>query len=300
MGRLSAAISEEQLRPWTRATAIEDIDLYWMPVSGFPLKLDERRWLMDFLELWEERVMQPESLRVETFVHMRALSKEAADDFLRYTQRCITRMGLGRRPGAEVARFPTAEQIKEVAERGETIDLYAWIGDYHYWFVDKDAARQRELFLGYGGMMTLYLPPDPTLPKNSLPFTPKLREAFAVFQRFDVDRMIEGSNAAMDKFLPRSKELFGNGLEDRPEYPGIPFVLPMLNSADILDAKVEQRAEWFSFAPVYVRESPKDKGILLASSQDRREAIGEVLEELRRRGRQYPRVPVEYVPGTSR
>ena len=302
MTRLSDPLKEaERLEPWSRATAIDDLFLYWMPVSGFPMTADEKLWLTEFLRLWELKVAAPAKLRPEIFVHMRALSKDAADDFLRYAQKCIVRLGLGRRPAADIPRFPTAEQIKKIAERGETIDLYEWTGDYHYWFVNKDPARQRELFLGHGGMMTLYLPPDPKIPQNKLPFTPKLREAFAVFKQVDVDAMIEGSNAAMDSFLPESKRLFGKGLEDRPQYPGIPFVLPALDSGHILAATAEQRREWFAFAPMYVRESLQDKGVLLAFQADHEDALKDLLDEMRSRGVHYPtdRATYAYRRGAS-
>jgi hypothetical protein len=274
--------NEDDYLPWIRAEqTLSDCFLFWIPVSGFPIRHDEKVWLIEFLTRLDAR-LKALDLRTEIFFQYKQVTQEMGDSFRSYAQRCMKLLGLGRFADADLPSFPTAKQVQEAVDSGKPFDFRDWIGDYLIWFIGKQPAEQRERFLGHGGMTTIYLPPDPRLKPIRLPYTPALRAAMPIFQQMDVDAMVAGTQSMNDAFLAKSKKLFGEGLEDKPEYPGIPFVLPLLDSQHFFIATPELRERWFSLFDVYVNESRKDNGFLLAFQKEAYEDIFlEILESMR-------------------
>lgn len=277
-------------KPWVRAdeSQMPDCALYWLPVSGFPVRETEKAWISEFLKRLSAVLDQDHGLRGEIFFGYKQITEDLGDTFRAYAPKCMKLMGLGRFADTPVPSFPSQEEVQKLVADGKKIDFRDWLGDYLIWFIGRQPDRQRELFLGYGGMTTIYLPPDPKAQAPKLPFTPALRASLPVFQRLDVDGTIAGTFAMQDQFLEKSKALFGKGLESRPEYPGLAFILPLLESAQFFLASPELRAQWFSLFEVYVQESRKDKGFLLAFQKPEYEAalLG-VLEEMTRDGLRY-------------
>ena len=286
-------------RPWIRAdeSRLPDCFLFWMPVSAFPARPLEKSWLREFLDRFSSVLDSQFGLRGEIFFQYKSVQSELVDPFMIYTQKCLTMTGIGRHADETLPAFPSAEQIREIVQSGKTFDVKEWVGDFLYWFLNKQGKRQRELFLGYGGMSTIFLPPDPKTKPPRIPVTPALRASLPVFQKLDVDGVFAATCAMQDQFLEKSKSLFGQGLESRPEYPGIAFILPLLDSAHFFVASSELRAKWFELFEVYVNESKKDKGILLAFQKPEYEPIlVEVLESMRQDGLLYEQEK-QWLPG---
>ncbi len=259
--------------PWIRAEQnLPGCFLFWIPVSGFPVRHDEKVWITEFLKRLDTR-LNALNLRTEIFFQYKQVTPELGDSFRAYAQRCMKLLGLGRFADADLPSFPTPNQVKEAVDSGKPFDFRDWIGDYLIWFIGKQPAEQRERFLGHAGMTTIYLPPDPKMKPIRLPYTPALRAAMPIFQMVDVDAMVAGTQSMNDAFLAKSKLLFGEGLENKPEYPGIPFILPLLDSQHFFIATPELRDRWFSLFNVYVNESRKDKGLLLAFQKEEYEEI---------------------------
>ena len=92
-----------------------------------------------------------------------------------------------------------------------------------------------------------------------------------------------------DGWLNRSKQLFGQGMEQRTEFAGIPFVLPLLETRHILNGTKEFRRDLHELFPVFVRESEADCGVLLTFANPLYEPILlTVLENLRAENITYP------------
>ncbi len=275
--------------PWVPAQdGPKDCRLFWMPVSGFPLRYKEKAWITEFHSRWSTKLSGMYGLRAEIFLQYKAITPEMGEDFRRYAQRCVKLLGVGRYAENDLPSFPTQQQVKEAIDSGKPFDFRELIGDYVIWFASKHPEQQRELFLGTGGMTTLFLPPDPKLKPLKLPFTPALRASMPVFQRVDVDGIITGTLAMQDMFLEKSKRLFGQGLEGKPEYPGIAFVLPLLDSSYFFVAEAEMRARWFDLFEVYLHESRKDQGLILAFQKEEYEpALEETLQSMRDDGLAY-------------
>ena len=276
--------------PWVRADErqMPDCFLFWIPVSGFPIRQNEKDWVTEFLARLSAQLEKLHGLRGEVFVQYKALGGELGDPYRAYAQQCVKLMGLGRFADEPLPCFPTPEELKEAVDSGKTIDFRDWLGDYMIWFIGKQPERQRELFLGHGAMTTIFLPPDPKTKMPRLPFTPALRASMPVFQKMDVDGIIGGAFAMQDQFLEKSKKLFGAGLESKPEYPGIAFILPLLDGSQFFLASAELRAQWFDLFDVYVNESKKDQGIILAFQKKEYEMVLlDVLDSMRRDGLNY-------------
>ena len=280
-------LSTADYSPWTRAHALQDCFLYWLPVSQFPIMQSEKTWLLNFLARLTAQLKQENDLRCETFLQYKSVDDNCMADFIKYRQRARTLIGMGRRPGATLPKAPTEEQIKKVREEGKPFDYRAWVGDYSYWFVPKQAEVQRELFFGLGGTTSIFFAPDPKTKAPPLPFTPRLRAAHPAFKAFDIDAGNESLFALTDSFLQRSKEMFGQGLEETPQWDGLAFVLPLLDSGHFFAADADMRAAWFDLFDVYLNESVADGGILLAFRKDFEPLLNGILEDMRNEGLQY-------------
>ena len=272
--------------PWVRAhDALPDCTLFWMPVSGFPVRKHEKVWITEFLAQLSSRLSEDFILRCEIFFQYKRISAELSDPFRTYSPKCLKLMGVGRCAESDLPVMPTPEKVRELIENGEKIDIQSWIADFLIWFITKQPQQQRDLFLGHGGMMTLFLPADPKATPPKLPITPALRAAMPVFQKMDVESIVEGAFVTRNSFLEESKAMFGAGLETRPEYPGIPFVLPLLDSGHFFTATEELRSKWFELFDVYINESRKDNGIILAFQKECYEdVVLDVLDSMRRNG----------------
>ncbi len=287
--RTRRIFAEDDYLPWVRAQQLTDCSLFWLPVQSFPVSHDEKLWLSEFLARFSQRMRADHDLRAEIFLQYKSLSGEMANEFLKYRRKCLTLMGLGRRPGATIPALPSGGQLREIVKKGDSFDINQWVGDYSYWFIMKQPDRQRELFLGCGGMTIILLPPDPKTKAPKLPFTPALRAAHPAFQKFDVDGLHEATYAMGDVFLEKSKQLFGAGLENHAQYDGLAFILPLLDSAHFFAATAEQRGQWFDLFHVYINESHADQGILLGFRGNYDALLLDVLESLSSDKLHYPR-----------
>ncbi len=276
--------------PWVRADEqqMQDCFLFWLPTSGFPIRHWEKIWLAQFLARLTTRLREQHALRSEIFLAYKTITGEMIDAFRRYAATCVKMIGLGRFAEADLPPLPTPEQLKEFVKSGKDFDLRDWIGDYLIWFVGKDKERQNELFFGHGGTTTIFLPPDPKIKVPNLPFTPALRASLPVFQRMDVDGTIAGAFSMQETFLEKSKAMFGAGLENKTEFQGMAFILPLLESAHFFIATAELRSQWFELFEVYLNESAKDQGILFAfKKEEYLEDLLSVLESMRIDGMVY-------------
>lgn len=286
--RKQSRLSETRgLAPWVAAESLSLMHLYWLPVSGFPMTHDEKRWYSEFLLRFAALLQERASLRAELFLQYKTVEGDLLSSFLKYRRKCFTKMGMVRQPGAIPPPFPTGAQIAEAVKDDKPVDLNSWGGGYCYWFLNKRPEEQRELFGGVGGMLHLFMPPDKIATVPKLPFTPALRAAHPAFQKFDVDGALQASAASADPFLAKSKLAFGNGLEDLPQYDGLKFVLPLLSSSHFLSANPEQLEAWFAVFKVYVIESPPDKGILLAFRDNYEDVLTDTLESMEQSGLRY-------------
>jgi len=290
--RLEEIRTKEDLLPWRRADQLTSCALYWLPMAAPPAPEGQRKWQIEFYDRLTAALAESRGLRAESFLQMKTLEPNLMNDFLRFARELNPVMGLSRKPGADLPRLPTMDDIRPMQQNQAGFNFGDWMGDYSYWFVAKQERRQRELFFGHGGMTTIFLPPDPKTEAPEVNIPPAVAE-HAVFKRwfskdFDPSAMHQQSYALLDDFLEKSVKYFGAGLEDDPQYPGLLYVLPLLTTREFFGAKPETIGEWFEIFDGYLTESPSDKGALLALAEDSDEMIMDILLAMREEGWVYP------------
>jgi hypothetical protein len=284
--RLEPVEKGNPLRPFARAVSLTDISLYWMPIPVYPIASSARKWLLEFLKRLSV-VMAARSFRTETFLLFKALYPDLLDRFLKTSSEYSPMTGLSVQPGVTPPAQPSMEDVEAEVRKGGKIDVNKWMADYCFWFINKQAAEQREDFLGFGGMLVLFMASDAATKPPDIR-VPKAARTHPAFDK-DFEAKLSSVFSMKDGFLKKSKEVFGEPLRADPAYDGIPFVIPLLRAEDLLSASAETREEWFGVFDGYCLESKADKGLLLAmKDQDFNEKLRQLLVTMRNDGLEYP------------
>ena len=288
--RLREPDETPRFHPWQRAWRLKEIQVYWIPVESFPMPFRQRQWHLRFMELLSERMKQEHSVAPEHFLQMKTIMPLYRDAFIKSSSAFHPIFGLGRFPGRALPAVPDEKYAEDLQKGRISYDHKALQPDYTYWFLEKRSRDQSEMFLGSGGFTTLFLTagePPPAAPKIDTRGVrdPKL---LALVENSDLDAMMATTHALGSPFLKLSKEMFAADLADDPQFPGILYALPLLGSQDFFAAKPETLEQWFSLFTVYLRESPEDKGCLLATSKDIELVLDEVLDVLKSEQGEYP------------
>jgi hypothetical protein len=300
--RSTPADRSKELLPWRHAPKLTKCKLYWLPITSFPVPVAQRVWLLQFLERWTEIMKADFQLRTEVFLQYKIVHPNLSKPLLNTMMDFIPIMGLGRKPGESATpAFPSKEEIEamtksmfDTLKREEPFilpDATKYMPDYSYWFVGKASKEQRDLFFGHSGMTLAFLKADPKTTLPPFPISPALRKKLPVLQNIDIEKSRAQAASLADSFLAKSKELFGAGLDSEPQTKGIPFVLPILDTADFFSQSEKVVDDLFQLFEVYIRESPADRGILLAFKTDRtdmEEALIELLKAMKEEGLLYP------------
>lgn len=244
-------------------------------------------WLRRFLQAFDEKMKQAMECRVEIFVHRDAIYPDMMEPMLLNLRKLNPLPGIMRMYGEPLRKALPPREIERLVAEGKMKALLSMGTDTGWWFVRKSADTQRSLFLGLGGMVNVWLPPDPvtTPPQFRLPEKVLKNPAFV---GMDVAGTIQVTYSLADSFLRKSIDAFAPELKSDPQYQGYPFALVLLKSQDIFDVGGDKRKEWLNLAPCYMVESRLDKGILLWGVEEIDELITRVLEDMRQQGLEYP------------
>lgn len=287
-----------ELLPWRRADGLGRCFLYWLPVDSFPMPTRQREWLMVFLDRWVLLMKDQFGLRPELFLQYKTVHPHLMKPLLNTMMDFVPVMGLGRKPGTSLPEMPSVDEIQATTKKMFDAlrqqhplplpDANKHLPDYAYWFVDKSEKRQRELFFGFGGVTVTFLKPDPKTVPRPLPISPNLRKRLPMLQVADIDQLMARAASLADGFLAKSKGLFSAGLENEPQTKGLPFILPLMDADDFFSQPQEVVQQCFDLFDVYFRESPADKGVLLAFATEIEPSLLTLLKEMREQGLIYP------------
>ncbi len=263
--RLSPALTDDSLSPFVRATALEDISLYWLPIDTFPVKFRQREWILTFLDLLRDELAKQEFL-TENFLQLKYAREELNQRFTEtlMTYRPLTGMVLT--PGAQMPATPTTLEIKDMVENPAadgSISVDHFAPDYCCWFAGLQDSEQRRDFFGVGGMLILWLAQSEET-KAPVIEIPRVLRTHPAMQGVDFNAQLRQGFRYKHPFLKRSKEVFAAHLSNEAIKRGAPFILPRLRSQHFFDATPEERAKWFEIFAGYCIESQADKGLLLA------------------------------------
>jgi hypothetical protein len=263
--RLYEVKTLRDLLPFVRATAIEDISVYWLPVSEFPIGFRQRAWILEFLDLLNEE-LKNDKQTVETFLQLKYARTELNERFTNTLMEYRPMTGLLLAPGGALPHDLTPLEAKELSEnpgKDGTIDIDYLAPDYTAWFAGQQHSEQRRDFFGIGGMMLLWIDEggEPAPPTFAIPNVLRTHPAM---KGVDFEAQMRRGLRLQHPFLKRSRDLFAAHLPDGIVKRHALFVLPMFQSMDFIRATPEQRAAWFDIFSAYCIESPRDNGILLA------------------------------------
>lgn len=264
--RLSEVKTLRHLLPFVRATAVEDISLYWLPVSGFPINSRQREWILEFLDRLT-RELGKEKQTIETFLQLKYARTELNEQFTKTLMDYRPMTGLLLSPDGQLPHNLTALEAKELTDhpgKDGMIDIDYLAPDYAAWFAGQQySSEQRRDFLGVGGMMMLWIDEngEPAAPSFDIPNVLRTHPAM---KGVDFEAQMRRGLRLQHPFLKRSREIFAAHLPDGIVKRNALFVLPLFKSADFIQSTPLQRTEWFEIFSGYCIESPADKGILLA------------------------------------
>jgi hypothetical protein len=296
--RLTPIDRSRDLLPWRRANQLTRCCLYWLPIGAFPIPANQRSWLMEFLDRWSALMKDPFGLRPEVFLQFKTIYPDLMQTLLDNMMELIPVTGLGIKPGSSLPVLPSQNEVEGTMKQMfdtlrqekplHMLDSKKYMPDYAYWFLDKAEKKQRDLFFGQGGLSITFLKPDPNTKPQPLPLSAAQKKKLPFLQQFDMDKSWAQANSLRDGFLAKSKEFFSAGLEKEPQLKGIPFILPVLDSADFFSQPPDVVEKCFQLFEVYIRESPADKGILLSFTGDLEESLIQLLKEMKDQKLIYP------------
>jgi hypothetical protein len=288
--RLQEVDDRPRFAPWQRAWNLDACELYWIPASGFPLGYLEWQWLLSFQQRLQAKLAEKHGLKPEFFLQLKVIQPNYRDPFIKNSRSFQPIFGLGRYPKRPLPAIPDEKWAEDLSKGRIQYDHKALQPDYSYWFLEKKTDEQRRLFFGSGGTTTLFLKPgDP--PQKVDPIRsdhirdPELRK---LVEGADINAKLEKLQSLKSPFLAQSKELFAADLQEDPQYPGLLFCLPLFSASHFFEATADEIGEWFNLFGVYLRESPEDHGLLLASSVPLEDDLDEILDAMRADGMEYP------------
>lgn len=289
-GKGRGARTDNPWWPFRRAESLAGSSMFWLPVSNFPMRSQERQWLLDFFALFSEGLKNNLELRQENFLNFDYIYPHLQDPFLRHMLEFNPITGMLVEPSKPPFRPPTEEQLREMLESGDASRIRNAPKNIAYWLAKKKGLRQMEVFFGYGAMLFLWLavtdetrPPDFRLPKKVLK-----NPAFA---GLDLESEIDFTFSLRDPFLQKSRQVFAPGMAGDPQYGGMPFAVPLLSAQDVFHARGEHRDTWLEMFGAYAAESRADQGILLWGRKEIEPVVLECLRVLHEQNLKYPTVP---------
>jgi len=296
------------LQPWRRATELTRCALYWIGVHSFPVPSGQRTWLLNFITRLAGNLQERAGLRHELFVQIKALNPALREMFLSKSVDWMPVTGLSRAPNAPMPPLPSGADIKALQEGKKKFDANEYMPGYSYWLLDSSFQRQMETLFGGGATTVLFLkpdekaqPPNLALPKElfqnplyagvdpncAIPLPSFVREN-PLMQQLNVEGKINAAFKLQQEFLPKSKTIFGAGLESNPASRGFAFIIPELESKDFFQEPEADVKKWFELFDVYLHECKPDQGILLAAREDIDGPISEIVQKMKEEGLQYP------------
>jgi hypothetical protein len=258
----------------------------------FPAASAQRQWLLAFLDALSANLQKELKLHQQTFLQMKSVHPDLLNDFIKNSMEFTPLFGLSRRPGAPVPPLPDTEYVDDLQKGRQAWKFGDRMADYCYWFIGRQEQKQRQLFFGYGGLTTIFIKPDPNaVPPPPRPIPPGVKRSpiFApVFEQWNPQQGVDTAYALKSEFLQKSKEAFGKGLEEDPQYPGLLYVLPLLGTAEVMGQPDAVAKQWFEVFDVYINESLPDRGVIIAASMDLDETITGLVRSLADKGPRYP------------
>lgn len=278
------------VRPWVKAESLTRCHLYWLPVSAFPSRTQERAWLRAFLYALFDH-LKPDKVMPQCFMELHEINLHCQEAFIQKSLDLQPVFSFSRTPWSPMPGPPAQEEMDAVRNQEKPFVLSHYTNGYSYWIPKFDPKPFLNEFLGFGGVTILFPGPDPNAVAPPMKISPGVRKSpyfKDIFALGDPEEELNKALLLKHKFLGQTKKIFGCGWEERVEYRGILFVLPRLRSSDFFSLEQEALDGLFDASPLYLAESPEDRGVLLASAESLDQTIPALVAALDQQGIAFP------------
>ncbi len=258
---------EHRLRPWVRAEGLAWPDLYWTPMSGFPVRVVERDWQTAFLgELAEE--LATEGLAPLYFLEAAVIHGGVEEAFLAEARDLTPLPGLCWRPEGKPPGPPPAELTDQIRNQQRPFSYGPFAEGQAFWVDPRDFHSFVRGFSGHGGLIVLFAAAAPGAdPLAGIPS--------AFFENPFVKQMTRGADLRrelrqlqrlQDPRMAAVKPVLARGWAGGIDIERIIFLVPKLKSMDFFSMEQPVLEAVLQTFPVCYFESPPDEGVLLACS----------------------------------
>jgi hypothetical protein len=231
-----------------RLASITKGDLYLLPVSRFPLPGSELTFVQKLINLLIEVYQSADNqLSLEVMIRQSCLYPGLVDEFVDNAPQWMPQQGLAVIPHKPPPHMPGRSEIEGADPR--LINQYGVEGVVdlpEFVFQITDEAAKKRCFMSMSGHGAL-----------SIMLT-KLKTN-------DLQR--------------RWKELFGSRVTDR-HFRGMPRFIPLFGVKSFQSATEDDLSSWFGTFELYIGESKEDQGIVIASRENLKGSIENIVTEL--------------------
>jgi hypothetical protein len=144
------------------------------------------------------------------------------------------------------------------------------------WFRRFQPEKHLPAYFGFGGSTLLFVPPDPATTPPLPDFSPGVKKSPLLKDAFAAGDPIEEMKTLLllkHKAFAALKAAFSKGVEEHTGLKSMPLLIPRLRSQDFFSLEAEVLDVLFEASPIYMAESPEDRGILIASAKPIDEVI---------------------------
>ncbi len=261
------AVAPEGLKPWVRAESLTRCSLYWAGVSSTPMRQSEREWFLAFLQAFvaacrEQGWMPCFFLDVET------IERSCQERFLAESIDYRVFPAYTRTPWGPLPKPIPEEETDAIRRQEKPFVLSNYLKGYAQWFRRFAPEKVLPAYFGFGGATMLFVPPDPATAPPLPDFSPGVKKSPLLRDAFAAGDPVEEMRTLLllkHKAFAALKAAFSRGEENHTGLKSMPLLIPRLRSQDFFSLESEVLDALFEASPVYLAESPEDRGILIAS-----------------------------------
>lgn len=268
----------EALKPWVRAESLTRCTLYWAGVSSTPMRQSEQEWFLAFLQAFV-RTCKEQGWMPCFFLDVETIERYCQDRFLDESIHYRVFPAYTRTPWGPLPQPIPAEETDAIRKMEKPFVLSTYLRGYAQWFRRFQPDKVLPAYFGFGGATLLFVPPDPAAAPPLPDFSPGVKKSPLLKDAFAAGDPIEEMKTLLllkHKAFAALKAAFSKGAENHTGLKSMPLLIPRLRSQDFFSLESEVLDALFEASPVYLAESPEDRGILIASAKP----IDEVLATL--------------------
>lgn len=268
----------EALKPWVRAESLTRCTLYWAGVSSTPMRQSEQEWFLAFLQAFV-RTCKEQGWMPCFFLDVETIERYCQDRFLDESINYRVFPAYTRTPWGPLPQPIPAEETDAIRKMEKPFVLSTYLRGYAQWFRRFQPDKVLPSYFGFGGATLLFVPPDPAAAPPLPDFSPGVKKSPLLKDAFAAGDPIEEMKTLLllkHKAFAALKAAFSKGVENHTGLKSMPLLIPRLRSQDFFSLESEVLDALFEASPVYLAESPEDRGILIASAKP----IDEVLATL--------------------